>query len=401
MQRISVAALALGLSATTAFAPAALAQTPKFANQGVTDTEIVIGTHQDLSGPIKAYGVNGSNGMKMAVEEINASGGINGRKLRLVMEDVAYDPKKAVLATQKMIELDKVFAMVGTLGSPTTLAPQPNVLAAGVFQLFPISSAEFTYQMDPAQPQDRLKFATTQPYPEATKATMREMVKRTKATKPCIMYQDDEFGKNIYTGFMAYMDEAKMKPASVTTYKRGASEFSSQVARMRADGCDLVFLATIVRETIGAMTEGRKLDFNPVWATSAAANVQDVVTLGKETVEGLYATGLYETPYEDQASPRVKEWISVHRKMFGGDPNTQTIYGYNAIMNFACYAKMAGKDLNGATMLAVLESGKGCADIFGDEPLAYSKDNHLHALTAQLHQIKGGRWVTLSRELPM
>ena len=398
MRRIAAVSAGLCLAATAAQAQGAL---PKFANQGVTDAEVVIGTHQDLSGPIKAYGINGGNGMKMAVEEINASGGINGRKLRLIMEDVAYDPKKAVLATQKMIELDKVFAMVGTLGSPTTLAPQPIVLAAGVFQLFPISSAEFTYQMDPAQIQDRLKFATTQPYPEATKATMREMMKRTKATKPCVMYQDDEFGKNIYTGFMAYMDEAKIKPASITTYKRGATEFSSQIARMRADGCDLVFLATIVRETIGAMTEGRKMGWDPVWATSAAANVQDVVTLGKEMVEGLYATGLYETPYEDLASPKVKEWIATHRKMFGGDPNTQTIYGYNAIMNFACYARMAGKDLNGKTMLAALESGKGCPDIFGSKPLSFSTGEHLYKITAQLHQIKGGRWVTLNRDLPM
>ena len=396
MKRIVVATLASGLAAS-----GAQAQSPKFANQGVTDTEVVIGTHQDMSGPIKAYGVNGWNGMQMAIAEINAAGGVNGRKLRVIMEDVAYDPKKAVLATQKMIELDKVFAMVGTLGSPTTLAPQPIVLEAGVFQLFPISSAEFTYQMDPKQIQDRLKFGVTQPYPEATKATMKEMVARLKSTKPCIMYQDDEFGKNIYTGFMAYLDEAKMKPSSITTYKRGATEFSSQVARMRADGCDFVFIGTIVRETIGAMTEARKAGWDVPFATSAAANVQDVITLGKEMVEGLYATGLYETPYEDTATPKVKEWIATHRKMFGGDPNTQTIYGYNAIMNFACYARLAGKDLNGASMLAALESGKGCPDIFGSKALAFSPTNHLAMLAAQLHQIKNGRWVTLKTDLPM
>ncbi len=396
MRRIAAVSAGLCLAAT-----AAQAQMPKFANQGVTDTEIVIGTHQDLSGPIKAYGINGSNGMKMAVDEINGKGGINGRKLRLIIEDVAYDPKKAVLASQKMIELDKVFALVGTLGSPTTLAPQPIVLGAGVFQLFPISSAEFTYQMDPAQVQDRLKFGVTQPYPEATRATMKEMVARLKSTKPCLMYQDDEFGKNIQTGFMAYMDETKQKPASVTTYKRGATDFSSQVARMKADGCDLVFTATIVRETIGAMTEARKGGWNVPFATSAAANVQDVVTLGKEMVDGLYATGLYETPYEDLASPRVKEWIGVHRKMFGGDPNTQTIYGYNAIMNFACFAEMAGRNLNGETLLAALESGKGCTDIFGSKPVSFKKGDHLHMLSAQLHQIKDGRWVVLKKDLPM
>ncbi len=112
-------AFAVTLACTTALAVTpALAQT-KVTNQGITPTEIVIGTHQDLSGPIKTWGVPVANGMKLAVEEINAAGGINGRKLKLIIEDSAYDPKKAVLASQKMIEKDKVFAMIGGMGSAT------------------------------------------------------------------------------------------------------------------------------------------------------------------------------------------------------------------------------------------------------------------------------------------
>jgi len=65
-----------------------------------------------------------SNGMKMAVEEINAAGGIHGRKIKMILEDSGYDPKRAVLASQKMIERDKIFAMVGPMGSPTVLASQ-------------------------------------------------------------------------------------------------------------------------------------------------------------------------------------------------------------------------------------------------------------------------------------
>src|ERR1700674_1616706 len=80
----------------------ASAQT-KVTNEGISATEIVVGTHQDLSGPIKVWGVPVSNGMKMAVEEINAAGGIQGRKLKLILEDSGYDPKRAVLASQKMI----------------------------------------------------------------------------------------------------------------------------------------------------------------------------------------------------------------------------------------------------------------------------------------------------------
>ena len=133
-------------------------------------TEIVIGTHQDLSGPIKVWGVPVSNGMKMAVEEINAAGGINGRKIKLILEDNGYDPKKAVLASQKMVERDKIFAMIGPMGSPTVLAAQDILFDAGVLQLFPLTAAEFTFKFDPAKPQERLKFNNLLPYVESTRA---------------------------------------------------------------------------------------------------------------------------------------------------------------------------------------------------------------------------------------
>ncbi|MCB1546078.1 MAG: ABC transporter substrate-binding protein, partial [Rhodoblastus sp.] len=94
-------ALALGVSVATG----ALVASPAFAQfktQGVSDTEIVVGTHMDLSGPIKSWGIPASNGAKLAVAQINAAGGVNGRKIRYILEDDGYDPKKAVLATQKL-----------------------------------------------------------------------------------------------------------------------------------------------------------------------------------------------------------------------------------------------------------------------------------------------------------
>ena len=153
----------------------AVAQT-KVTNQGISATEIVIGTHQDLSGPIKVWGVPVSNGMKMAVEEINAAGGIHGRKIKLILEDSGYDPKRAVLASQKMVERDKIFAMVGPMGSPTVLASQDVLFDAGVPQLFPLTAAEFTFKFDPAKPQERLKFNNLLPYVESTRAAVKYMI---------------------------------------------------------------------------------------------------------------------------------------------------------------------------------------------------------------------------------
>ena len=165
----SFRALGLAVSALALTHLPASAQT-KVTNEGISATEIVIGTHQDLSGPIKGWGVPVSNGMKMAVEEINAAGGIHGRKIKLVLEDSGYDPKRAVLASQKMVERDKMFAMVGPMGSPTVLAAQDILFDAGVLQLFPLTAAEFTFKFDPAKPQERLKFNNLLPYVESTRA---------------------------------------------------------------------------------------------------------------------------------------------------------------------------------------------------------------------------------------
>ncbi|SKA15529.1 amino acid/amide ABC transporter substrate-binding protein, HAAT family (TC 3.A.1.4.-) [Enhydrobacter aerosaccus] len=389
---LSAAALAL-------VALPALADEPKVTNQGVTPTEIVLGTHQDLSGPIKSWGVPVTNGMKLAVEEINAAGGINGRKIKLIVEDSGYDPKRAVLASQKLVEKDKIFAMLAPMGSPTVLAAQDILLDAGVPQLFPVTSAAFTYQMDPKKPQERLKFNNVPPYTESVRAGARYLMQDKGLKKPCIMYQDDEFGKNVLDGFNQAVADVKLTPAAVTSYKRGASDFSSQVAKMKADGCDFVVLGTIVRETVGAMSEAKKIGFAPIFFGSTAANVVEVPELGKEVAEGFYAVGGMEIPYRDTATGKAKDWAEAYYKTYKMEPNTQSALGYDEVMMFAHYAKLAGKDLTGAKFLAAMESGDVFKDIFGMPPAKFSKTDHLSANVYLLQQVKNGRWVVLKSDL--
>src|ERR1700754_1414128 len=285
--------LAVGALALTHL-PAA-AQT-KITNQGISADEIVIGTHQDLSGPIKVWGVPVSNGMKMAVEEINAAGGIHGRKLKMILEDNGYDPKKAVLASQKMIERDKIFAMIGPMGSPTVLAAQDVLFDAGVLQLFPLTAAEFTFKFDPSKPQERLKFNNLLPYVESTRAALKYMMEQKDPKKPCIMHQDDEYGKNVLDGFTQQLDAMKVKPASITSYKRVASAYSAKLAKMNSDFCDLVVLGAVRREPIGAMGEAKKLGWDVTFLGATPVNVLEVPALGKEVVEGLYAASGFEIP---------------------------------------------------------------------------------------------------------
>ncbi|MBW8853539.1 MAG: ABC transporter substrate-binding protein [Bradyrhizobium sp.] len=338
--------MCLAVSALALTQLPAAAQT-KVTNEGVSASEIVIGTHQDLSGPIKVWGVPVSNGMKMAVEEINAAGGINGRKIKMILEDNGYDPKKAVLASQKMVERDKIFAMIGPMGSPTVLAAQDILFDAGVLQLFPLTAAEFTFKFDPAKPQERLKFNNLLPYVESTRAAVKYMMEAKNFKKPCIMHQDDEYGKNVLDGFTQQLTAMKVQPASVTSYKRGASDFSAQVAKMKSDGCDMVVLI----------------------------------------------------PYEDTAKGKVKDWLANYKKMFSTDANTQAIIGYNAMMTFAFYANKAGKDLTGQKMMDALESGDQFLDIFNSPPTKFSKTDHLANTITQVQQVKSGRWVLVKEGL--
>jgi branched-chain amino acid transport system substrate-binding protein len=394
----SFKALGLAVSALALSHLPAVAQT-KVTNEGISPTEIVIGTHQDLSGPIKVWGIPVSNGMKMAVEEINAGGGINGRKLRMILEDSSYDPKKAVLATQKMIERDKVFAMVGPMGSAPVLAAQDILFDAGVLQLFPLTAAEFTFKFDPSKPQERLKFNNLLPYVESTRAALNYMMEAKNFKKPCLMHQDDEYGRSVLQGFNEQLAAMKVTPASVTSYKRGASDFSAQIAKLKSDGCDLVMLGTIIRETIGAMGEAKKLGWDVTFLGATPTNVLEVPALGKDTVEGLYAASGFEIPYEDTAKGKVKDWLVNYKKEFGTDANTQAIIGYNSIMTFAYYANKAGKDLTGEKMLDALESGDKFLDIFNSPPTKFSKTDHLANTVTQVQQIQKGRWVLMKDSL--
>ena len=260
----------LALAGMLALATPALAQT-----QGVGKSEIVIGTIQDLSGPAAGLSKPALEGMQLRVEEVNEQGGINGRKLVLKTEDSGYDPKRAVLAAQKLIDQEKIFAMVGHLGTAPNIATFPVLFKKNVFSFFPLSAGRQMYE-----PLNRLTYAFIAPYYGQMRAATPRLAKEKGAKKVCAIYQDDDFGLEVLKGSEDGLKAAGMEMAEKVSYKRGATDFSSQVAKTKAAGCDLVVLGTIIRETIGAMGEARKSGFNPTFLASAAAYINAVPKLG-------------------------------------------------------------------------------------------------------------------------
>jgi len=132
-----------------------LASGPALAqSQGVSKNEILVGTIQDLSGPLAAFGKALRQGMLLRIEEINEQGGVHGRKLKLVAEDSGYDPKRAVLAAQKLVNQDKVFIVAGHIGTAQNMAAMPVQFEKNVVNFLPVTAAREMYE-----PFNRLKYS--------------------------------------------------------------------------------------------------------------------------------------------------------------------------------------------------------------------------------------------------
>ncbi len=374
-------ALALSLSAGTA-----LAQT-----QGVGKDEIVLGSIQDLSGPLAGFGKAVRQGMILRVDEINEQGGINGRKLRLVVEDSGYDPRRAVLAAQKLVNQEKIFAMVGHIGTAQNMAAMPVQFQKNVINFLPVTAAREMYE-----PFHRLKFANIGPYYEQIRIFLPKMVEEKKPKAICLIYQDDEFGLEVLRGAEEGLKAVNMPLVEKTSFKRGATDFSSQVARMKAANCDFVILGTIIRETIGTIATARKLDYNPTFFASQAAYTDLIHKLGGPAMDGLYATMTVQHPYLDEASQPIRFWANKYKTKFNDEPSVFSVYGYNAIDIFARAASQTGASLTTDSFIKVMDSLTVPTDIFGSPELRFSPQRRYGSMAMRLSQIQNGRWKVVS-----
>ncbi len=370
---------------------ALVAAGPALAQQGVTANEIVIGTAQDLSGPIVNFSKAAVNGMRMRIDEVNAAGGIHGRKLRLVVEDHGYDPKKAVLAAQKMVQQDKIFASVGSIGTATAMAAMGLYLDNKVAHLFPLSGAREMFE--PAAP---LKFSFAAPYFDQIRTGIKRLVKEKGLKKVCTVYQDDDFGLEVMRGAEAGLKDIGATYAERTTYKRGATDFASQVAKMKEAGCDGVVMGTIIRETIGVIGTARKLDWNPVFVGTTASYSEIIHKLGGAVVNGFYSTCTVNNPYADDPNPKVKEWFATYKGKYNEDPTVFSAYGWQIINLFSTAANAAGKDLTPDSLNKAIETTKFPSDLFGGDEQTFTATKRLGSDRAMLCQIQDGRWKSVS-----
>ncbi|WP_158272818.1 ABC transporter substrate-binding protein [Limnohabitans sp. T6-5] len=376
------------LSAAGALMASAQAQT----SQGVSDTEIVIGTHIDLSGPAAAGMPMLRNGMQLRIDELNAAGGVHGRKIKLIVEDNASQPQQAVRAVQKLIKSDNVLAIVNPFGSGPTAATVKMATDAGVMVFAPWAASGIIQKVSANSP---LLFTTVQNYDTTTANGLSWAVKNWKSQKVGVIYQEGPFGDLVRAGVNQALKDAGQTVAAEAAYKVGDIDFSSQVAKMKAANVDLIVAGTLVRESVGVMTEVKKLNWSQVKVLTTIPGRSTIVAkLGKEATEGMYGIGGWKLHDPDTSDAAAKKFMTDFKAKFNMDADENAANAYSYTSWFIAGLQAAGRNLNSQSL------AKAMPAVAHQDFTTFSRqtfvNNHVGQELASIDQIKGGKWVQIA-----
>jgi branched-chain amino acid transport system substrate-binding protein len=380
----------MAASAALILAGPALAAEP---TQGVSDTEITIGTYSDLSGVAAMWGVNNTNAIRMAFDEANAAGGVNGRKINYVVEDNQYQVPRSVQAINKLLNHDHVFITVANAGTPMNNATMPVQIEKGVANVFPLTAARSMYY-----PLNHYKFALGSSYYDQMRAGLKYFVQEKHKKTICAMSQDTDFGRDVMDGVRDELKELKMELVAETKHKPTDLDFTASVAKLRDAHCDLVLLGAIVRDGVQIISAIRKVGWDVDILGCAATYDLSVAEAPGGVTEGVFAMTPLLYAYPDDPRPKVREFAEKYKARFGKDPNFAAQVGYTGAEIVVAALQKSGKNLTNESFIAALESIKDYNDIFGSPTFSFGPEKHQASNESFLAVVKNGRWVPANQE---
>ena len=269
---------------------------------GVSDERILFGQSAAFSGPAEALGRGMQLGIRTAFDESNRSGGVHGRMLELVSLDDTYEPELAIANTRRLIEDERVFALVGSVGTPTSNAAEPIASAAGVPYIGPFTGAEFLR-------------SRTRPMVINIRASYfqetEEMVERLSAdlgvSRIGILYQDDSYGLAGFKGLSRALKRRKMKIAAVGTYPRNTTAVKTAVLDLSRSGVEAVVIIGAYRPVAAFIRWSRLLGFDPVFINISFVGSNALAQELMEDGDGVLVTQVVPFP-GDASVPVVADY---------------------------------------------------------------------------------------------
>ena len=367
--------------ATVAVA-SAMATAPALAEQGITDTEILIGSNNDLSGPFAAFGGPSTKAAQLVFDEVNEAGGIHGRKIRFVVEDHGYQMPKAIQGMNKLINGDKVFAMLLSLGTPMNIAAFKLQDAKNVPNVLP------------------LHYAGTATYYEQIRVGVTHLAELKSVSNVCAMFVPTDFGKDIKEGAESISAETEgLTFVTETTHKPDDADFVGALQKLNAEGCQIVALALGVRQAITVSATAKKLGLTDMSFINSSAGFHTVMAkVPGGVTEGMYAASGWADLLSRMDKPEVQKFFTRYTEATGEElPGSGALLGHSAAETMVRALEAAGPDLDAKTFQAGIES-LNYEDVVSGNTVNYSATDHQGADEVVISVIKDGNWMEIARK---
>lgn len=369
-------------SLTVVAAAAALAL-PALADDGVTDAEIRIGMVNVQSGPASALGKGMREGAEAVFKEVNAKGGVHGRKINLVVADDGYEPNKAVDETLKMIEQEKVFSLFGYVGTPTANAVLPIVKEMDV----PLIGA-FTGTMSLRQPVTKQVFNVRASYDDESEVLVAHFLEK-GAKSVAVFYQDDGFGTAVLSGTEKALKKRGLAVVAKGSFQRNTLAIKSGLAVMLEAKPDAVVMVGPYAPLAAFIKEARASGLKSQLATVSFVGTDSLVAEVGKAGDGVLISQVVPFPADDDAAV-TKQCREVVAKHAGGAKlGFVNFEGCLTAKLMVAALDKAGKDVTRASLVSAMDGLKG--HDLGGVTLNLGADNHQAMSQVFLTQIREGQ----------
>lgn len=352
---------------------------------GVSKDEIRLGSWSALKGPFALYGLPGVAGQTAFFGRLNEQGGINGRKVTVIVEDHAYNPQQAVAAARKLVDSDKVLAIQGSYATGPSAATFPYLQQAGVPYVMPYGGALDWYE--PA----RALIVGAQTLLDYQAQALGRWVGKDGLKSVIVVHAAasafEKVALNVEPGARSASPDTKVELMPV---KLGTSDYAPialEIARKAPDG--VVFIGTI-QELVALAKELKQQKVKTQLLTYGGNVGMDLIKIGGDSVEGLRSVSLSYTVESDQ--PAVKEYREALAKFAPGErPDYGSLLTYALAKVTAEAIRRAGAPLTRASLVKGFEQLKDYdTGIIGKVTLG--PDRHLGTTEVLRVEIRNGRW---------
>ena len=355
------------------------------AENGVTDKEIRIGQFAAISGPAAQLGQRMQVGMQAYFSSVNAQGGVHGRSIKLLIRDDGYEPEKAAIAVKALIQDDKVFALAGSVGTPTGLAALPILTEAKI----PLIGM-FTGAQALREPFNRQVFHVRASYFDETERIVQHLT-TLGAKKISVFYQNDAYGKAGLEGVVRALAKRQLAPVSTATVERNSVDVAQSLAAILKSEPEAIVQISAYKSCAALIKQARAKGYGGQFFNVSFVGSKALADELGDIGQGIVISQVVPFPYA-QGSPVVREYQQSMAESGQKDFDFSSLEGYLTARILVEGLRRAGKNLSRDGLINGLESMHDFN--LGGFTVNYSARNHQASNFTELTIIgRGGKFM--------